>query len=61
MWNWIKKSVLKQTNNAVSLDSADFLKMLGIDISEVDKNKLSEITYFTCLRILSENVGSTLR
>ncbi len=60
MWKWLGK--FKNTNknemkNAVSLDSLEFLKMLGIDIGSISKDKLSEITYFTCLRLLSESVG----
>ncbi|MED1406815.1 phage portal protein [Bacillus mycoides] len=57
MWKWMNKLTSKKVKNSVSLDSDDFLKMLGIDIGSVNKDKLSEITYFTCLRLLSESVG----
>lgn len=57
MWKWLNKIKPKKIQNSVTLDSEEFLKMLGIDIGSVDKNKLSEITYFTCLRLLSESVG----
>jgi len=35
----------------------EFMRLLGIDISQVDSNKLSEITYFTCMKLLSEAVA----
>ncbi|MEC2496724.1 phage portal protein, partial [Bacillus cereus] len=57
MWEWLNKLKPKKVQNSVSLDSDEFLKMLGIDIGSVNKNKLSEITYFTCLRLLSESIG----
>ncbi|MGM2833861.1 phage portal protein, partial [Bacillus cereus group sp. Bce025] len=57
MWKWLDKIKPKKVQNSVALDSDEFLKMLGIDIGSVNKNKLSEITYFTCLRLLSESVG----
>jgi len=47
----------KTFNNSVGLNSEEFLKMLGIDIGSLDSNKLSEITYFTCMRLLGESVG----
>ncbi|ADU30357.1 phage portal protein, HK97 family [Evansella cellulosilytica DSM 2522] len=42
--------------NSVSLNSDEFLKMLGLD-SSISSNKLSEVTYFTCLRLLSESLS----
>ncbi|WP_078382867.1 phage portal protein [Sutcliffiella halmapala] len=42
--------------SSVSLDSTEFLRLLGID-SKIPSNKLSEVTYFTCLRLLSESVS----
>ncbi|MEG0773922.1 phage portal protein [Clostridium sp.] len=47
----------KTFNNSVGINSDEFLKMLGIDIGNLDSNKLSEVTYFTCLRLLGESVG----
>jgi HK97 family phage portal protein len=42
--------------NSVSLNSDDFLRMLGIETT-ASAEKLSEITYFTCLKLLSENLS----
>jgi HK97 family phage portal protein len=42
--------------NSVSVNSDEFLRMLGIDTS-ASGDKLSEITYFTCLKLLSENLS----
>ena len=38
-----------------SVGDSDILTWLGID--ETSKNIRSEITYFTCLKILSEGIG----
>lgn len=48
----------KAVKNAttVSLNDADFLQMMGID-SSATGSKLSEITYFTCLKTLCEIMG----
>lgn len=35
----------------------EFMRLLGINVGNIDKNKLSEITYFTCLKLLSESVA----
>ncbi|UVI32081.1 phage portal protein [Paenibacillus spongiae] len=35
----------------------EFMRLLGINVGSVDKDKLSEITYFTCLRLLSESIA----
>ncbi|MFC0559677.1 phage portal protein [Halalkalibacter alkalisediminis] len=43
-------------NNAVQLNSPDLLKMLGLD-SSVSSNRLSEVSYFTSLRLLSESLA----
>lgn len=43
-------------NNSINLNSDDFLKMLGID-SSVPGDKLSEVTYFTCMRLLAESIA----
>ncbi|WP_256761415.1 phage portal protein [Cohnella sp. WQ 127256] len=37
--------------------SDNLLQVLGINPAAVDKNRLSEITYFTCLKLLSESIG----
>ena len=35
----------------------EFLRLLGINTVDVSKDKLGEITYFTCLKLLSESVA----
>lgn len=42
--------------NSVPLNSPDFLSMLGID-SSVSGDKLNEVTYFTCMRLLAESLA----
>ncbi|MCM3616685.1 phage portal protein [Sutcliffiella horikoshii] len=42
--------------NAIALNSPELLEMLGLG-SSASSNKLSEVTYFTCLRILSESLA----
>ena len=44
-------------NTTVSLQEQEFLQMLGINVDGIDPNKIGEITYFTCLRILSETIS----
>lgn len=47
-----------QKNRTIHLiNDADFLKLLGINTNQIDTNKLSEITYFTCVKLLSEAVA----
>ena len=48
----------KETSNSstISLSDDNFLTALGID-PNTPKDKLSEITYFTCLKTLSEIMG----
>lgn len=38
-------------------DDQAFLQMLGIDATSLDVNKLGEITYFTCMKILAESIA----
>jgi len=45
-----------KNETTISLSDANFLSMLGIDPS-VNTDKLGEITYFTCLKNLSEIMG----
>ncbi|MNB98319.1 Phage portal protein [compost metagenome] len=51
----------RQLTNVKNLTTAfsytDFLDALGIQVSSIDKYKLGEITYFTCLKLLAESVG----
>lgn len=42
--------------NSVPLNSPDFLTMLGID-SSVSGDRLNEVTYFTCMRLLAESLA----
>jgi len=44
-----------EAKNSVEMNSPDFVEWLGINT--VNKNVLSEITYFTCLKMLSETIG----
>ncbi|WGG47679.1 phage portal protein [Rossellomorea sp. DA94] len=43
-------------NNSYSLNSDEVFRMLGIP-TDVSGSKLGEITYFTCLRLLSESLA----
>lgn len=45
-----------RADTTYSLNDADFLRVLGIDVDSAG-NKLGEITYFTCLKLLSEIMG----
>lgn len=38
-------------------DNEEFFRLLGINTVGIDKNKLGEITYFTCLRLLAESLA----
>lgn len=46
----------KDIKNEISSDEKKILWMLGIDES-IDKDVKSEVTYFTCLKVLSETLG----
>jgi HK97 family phage portal protein len=35
----------------------EFMRLLGINTVSVDKDKLGEITYFTCIKLLSESIA----
>lgn len=56
---WLNKvvNIFKNTssNNVADLNSEQLLRWLGID--GTSKSALSETTYFTCLKLLSETVG----
>ena len=49
------KAFLSPNDKVVRLDDSQFLDILGIDSSNTDA--ISEVTYFTCLKILSETLG----
>jgi HK97 family phage portal protein len=53
MFNWVKK-IFK--NETVDLNSPTLLQWLGID-PDTPKDKLSEATYFACMKILAESMG----
>lgn len=45
-----------RADTTYDLNDVEFLRALGIDVDSVG-NKLGEITYFTCLKLLSEIMG----
>jgi len=53
--NIIEKFKTWKAKNSVDLNSTEFAEWLGINT--VNKSMLSEITYFTCLKMLSETLG----
>lgn len=53
MFNWVKR-IFK--NETVEMNNPKLLEWLGID-SNTPRDKLSEATYFACLKILSESMG----
>jgi HK97 family phage portal protein len=53
LFNWVKK-IFK--NETVNMNSPKMLEWLGID-PDIPKDKLSEATYFACMKILAESMG----
>lgn len=53
MFQWLKRLFKNET---VDMMSPALLKWLGVD-PDTPKDKLSEATYFACLKILSESLG----
>lgn len=53
MWNWLKRLFKNET---VDMTSPTLLQWLGID-PDTPRDKLSEATYFACLKILAESLG----
>ena len=49
------KSFLSPTYKSTGLNDSQFLEWLGIDKDNVEA--ISEVTYFTCLKVLSETLG----
>ena len=49
------KAFLSPTNKSAGLNDSQFLEWLGIDRDNVEA--ISEVTYFTCLKVLSETLG----
>lgn len=54
MFNWLKKIFNK--SETVGLNSPKLLEWLGIS-PDTPRDKLSEATYFACLKIMSESIG----
>lgn len=50
-------SSIKNDSSGVTLQNDDFWKVLGIDIQNLDSNKLGEATLCVCLKYLSDTVG----
>lgn len=55
IWNRIKNAYAALTTPTVDLNDEEFLEWLGITTR--DKRKISEVTYFTCMKMLSETMG----
>lgn len=53
LWNRAKRLFKNET---VEINNPKLLEWLGID-SNVSRDKLSEATYFACLKILAESIG----
>ena len=49
------KAFLSPTYKSAGLNDSQFLEWLGIDKDNVEA--ISEVTYFTCLKVLSETLG----
>ncbi|MGE6513364.1 phage portal protein [Lysinibacillus sphaericus] len=52
----IFKNLLKNTMNSGNTGGTGFTEFLGIN-KETKKDNLSEVTYFSCLKIMSESLG----
>lgn len=52
-WNWTKRLFKNET---VGLNDTKLLEWLGLD-SDAPNDKLSEATYFACLKIMAESIG----
>lgn len=49
---------LETRSTSYSMSDSEFLSALGIQVDGIGENKLKEITYFTCLKTLSEKMAS---
>lgn len=56
MFNRMKSAWNALTRPTVSMDDAALLEWLGID-KNTPKKELNEVTYFTCMKMLSETMG----
>lgn len=55
LWNRMKSAYEAFMMPTVSLEDKELLEWLGITTR--DKKKISEVTYFTCMKMLSETMG----
>ncbi len=55
IYNSIKRQLMKPKPKTADMQSEELLEWLGI--SRTPKNLTSEVTYFTCLKMLSETLG----
>ena len=55
IWDRIRNAWTALTMPTVDLNDEDLLEWLGITTR--DKRKISEVTYFTCMKMLSETMG----
>lgn len=55
LWTRIKNTITSIMRPTAGLQDEDLLKWLGI--KSVPNNVLAEVTYFTCLKLLSETLG----
>ena len=53
----IKKSADTQAQEWSKVQILDLSRFLGLDLSQYDDGRLSEVTYFACLKVLSEAVA----
>ena len=49
------KAFLNPQNNVMRINDSQFLDLLGVNGGSVEA--INEVTYFTCLKILSETLG----
>lgn len=56
MFKWVTKIFNKAERETAGLNSPKLLQWLGID-PDTPRDKLSEATYFACLKILAESIG----
>ena len=55
VWNRIRNVWAALTMPTANLEDEELLDWLGITTR--DKRKISEVTYFTCMKMLSETMG----
>ena len=55
LWNRMKSAYEAFVMPTVSMEDEELLEWLGITTR--DRKKISEVTYFTCMKMLSETMG----